>query len=965
MLTLFIVAMMIPWNLSGASAADATPSDQPAQEEPATSTEVPVSTEIPAEPTATDVPVEPTAASTQIPTEVPTEVTESDFESAANIPVVFVYFFVCEDDARIGTADMQWENGEFSGAGTAENCRAASDVYPDPSATVTLTNINTDDVYNFDLTGDTGASKYDEVIAGIYEVSYTSFAGSRTFPEQLALTGYDYEQVISIQEYVAESAPVLPAPDDTDVDGLFLSCRDVTRAETTDFEIASFSAASSADLCVAPMYYGSVTITISGTTAEGTPYGPVSTPVENDGLFEFNDLPAGTYTLTESVYGNSSEEFVVVGGAVADTYFTVRIYYGTTPEYNPTITVSLITCHDVDRAGTVDYVSVIIDGYLAADSCIAQFDPLDDPLDLTVRDAEGTIVDVIPLQGNFDTVPLDGPNTSGSYTIQLEGYAESEPFVIGNSQIVQFVATLYVNDPIEVPEPGVGEGAIGVTILHCTSAELEGQIDYVINQDFGGVAQGECEASLLPDGAVFLFKYANTGDTEPESVTLLSSFLTETFSIVDAGYYRLGYSDSSFVEPTELSEEFVVEYGEATVALVYVYTAPVDTSTLIIRKDICYNDDKALTTEFFVQQGDSLLDGLLIATDDTTECRVATALDGTFTFILTDVNTGASISTAGSSTSILPVAIGSLSGVPSGTYTMTEVVAGVTRTSDPFTIDASAGDYSVLVRNYLEGDIPDLDGDGGQFILWAYDCINDAKAGTSEFFYNPGIVGDINEFPGPQGGGFASSAEDATTENCVASDQYEFQLEGDEIPEGFSAAAVYPMISGASVPGVANDDFGFIYTSSIDGFTPANMPAGEYVIRETTTGSLSEPIFIGASTNIGGFYRFAAAPTPTPEPTSTPGPSPTATATIDPSITPTVGTGTVVPGGDPDDGDGDDPRATAPAGDPGDGSGGVTTLPSTGQGQAQSWNGLLQILLLTGLALILLAAGIRQRGHRS
>jgi hypothetical protein len=955
-----MVAMMIPWNLSGASAADATPPDQPVQEAPAT--EIPASTEVPV---ATDVPVEPTATtpSTEVSTAtsetLPTETSEPEMSAALILQEVEVEFLLCGNDDRIGQTDLQFFGGAFSGAETSQQCVPANGV------TVTLTDITgVSGPYEFNLgPGQAYAEQFGEVAEGTYSVSFDAAGlSSGTLAEQVVLTyegSDDGYYKIAIQYFVEMDPEPDPIPvDQGRVDGEFASCRNEERAGQTDFVISAFTALSDSDLCERAEQ-GQASFTLEGTTSAGAPYGPNNESISFDGKFDWDSVPFGTYTITESIYGNESEPFTVGGSNGNSPSVLIRNYYGTEPDLNVPLRVTLHVCADPLRAGEVDYLAVDITEFVGTASCALFELPLaGDGIDLTLFDSEGNPASTDNLAYSGDTYTIHD-RVPGTYTAQLASYegsdsTPSQPFELVSGQHLLLEVFLYVDaEPVIDPVPIGGEAYLGGEVAYCTSDELAGQVQYLIDADYSGAATGECVASTDTGGVVFVHRYENSGDPDPvESWTypvVQSQFVGDPFEGLPAGIYRVGYAPSAFSEPIELSLEFPLYDSSSAWITVYYFGAEVETSVLQIRKDICYSDAKAGTTDFFFQQEEI---GLFYATDETTQCRVATLLDGQFTFTLTNVDTLQSVEATGY---VFPVTLAFMGGIPAGTYTLTEEIAGLTRTSEPFAFDPGGGDYSVLVRNYVAGEMPSTEEpqDGG-IMLWAYDCVSDAKAGTSEFYYNPGIVGTdpIGELPLLESQGEFSAAG---VENCVAAGQYTFALDDLAPPDDVSGAAVYPMIQGPT--GQEH-----VHVTSMDGITPGNMPAGTYVIRELTTGSVSEPIDITIPITISAFYRFAAAPTPTPTATT----EPTVTPTVDPSVTvtPTIETGTVEPGGDPDDDAtatadaSDDATATAEAG------GSVTTLPSTGQGQAQSWNGLLQVLLLTGLALILLAAGIRQHGRR-
>lgn len=189
-----------------------------------------------------------------------------------------------------------------------------------------------------------------------------------------------------------------------------------------------------------------------------------------------------------------------------------------------------------------------------------------------------------------------------------------------------------------------------------------------------------------------------------------------------------------------------------------------------------------VNVEFLVCADDDWIDegelqfggGEFEAAETAIQCRPADGVTITFTdvngvFGPYDVETG---ETYMSFNALIPVVLVVLGAVPAGTYTLTEVFIGATRVSDPFEIMPDGGDSSVIVRNHTSEDEPEFEGEGSTLLLWAYDCVNDAKAGTSEFYYNPGIIGDAFDegFPFPGGEIPLIETSDfsaASTESCV------------------------------------------------------------------------------------------------------------------------------------------------------------------------------------------------------
>ena len=917
-LSLIFVLSAIPWANSIALADDATPPSEPTAEVEVPTEAVDPPTVEPTAPPAVEPTVEPTAeiVSSTTPEPTATETTiptsEPEIGAAASVFDARVSFLVCQDNERAGQTAIEVDNGDIQSASTGENC-TSSLVALGSHVTVTLTNVDTAEEFDFVFDGTTLENKYNEVELGTYQLTYVStnpgFPPNYAFPGTITLDSSDYYAQIDIQYFVTEQADpnVIPEGSVTFY-GRFRACEDATRAGQTDYLVAGYFATDSADKCEYPVNSGMVSLTLEGFDYDGVAIAPITVPVSYGGSFEFGTIPNGTYQITESVHGNQSEPFVLTDDVSLTPQVLVHSFFADEAIYNSSLQLQLVVCDDADRAGEVDYLVTNVTGHIIGlSTCLQLTDYLLLPIGVTVRDSTDNIV----YTGDLTEAPfyLYVPGlTPGFYTIQLDGEAESQPFELVKDHAHEARIALYVDDPEAFPDPtSIDEPELHGSLAFCTTDGPVEVVDYHIDVDFTAISTSECVSDSNAVGVMTLYRYENSGDAEP-----VESWVEEVdgghFYFGDddlkPGFYRLGFSPSSFQEPATRSDEFPMFEQGSNSANVFVYTPAPDVAMIVIQKHICYDAERGGTTEFYVHKDIDLTN--IIAVDTTITCKAASVEDGDYIFTLTNVESNETTIADANFDEILEFTIGA---VPSGTYTLTEKVGDVTAVSDPFVIDSSGNDYTIIVRNYLDQEFPDSEGEGGTLRLHAYDCVSDDKAGTSEFFFVP--------FLDSEGGASVDDASltaaAALVENCVPAPQYAFELEND-LPEGsVSAAAVYEMIPLEDDPFIHEPDF------SVDF---GQLPPGDYVIRETVTGSESDQIVINQQFNQAYFYRFLPAPTETPEPTLPTDPDPTATP------------------------------------------GKVTELPSTGQGQPQTFSGPLQILLLTGMSMILLAAGVRRTSRR-
>lgn len=962
------------------TATATTESEQPAETEPPAPTDEPVATE---EPIATDIPPtatqptvteEPAATEITAPT-VPTEVEstatatepeESEFSSADTVPYFTITLQVCGNDARDGQLEFLF-SGDITAADTSIQCRAVGDAFPGSTVTVTLQNEAFGPyVASFSFSG-RQFEFFDEIEEGTYGVTVATQPGGTaningslngTITLDAAAGGF-FGQRLDVY-YYTEEVPTLPTtPGSGGVYGQVTNCLDPGRAGETDFFIDGFVAAD-AEQCQQISSPGQTGLTLTGMPVEGGTYGPVTIEVGFGGSFYLDDVPYGTYTLTELATGNPSLPFQIGITTSAFPQIQVVNYFEAAPEPFPVIQVQKLVCGNAERAGEVDYVVVTLTGFGVAETCLVQ--PSAEEFTITLRSTDGTFEQSLTVPASFQVANYFTAVPPGTYTVQEDGQPPSEPFTVAPNDQIALEVINYVEPTTDQPPP-TGEGSVLFfgNLAYCSSVERDGEVDFIIDsqqppQPTGGAisaaATGECDYGGPTPGIITLTRYADAAGTQPiDSQETDNQFGSFFFGELPPGYYRLGFQPTAFADPV-MSDVFPLYESSFTIAIILVYQGE-QAAPVYVMKEFCFDPLRDGETDFHVES-----EGFNFGAVETTTCRLYEEGDEPIEFTLTNTDTGDAVTISAGPFS-------SNTSLPPGTYTLTEASASLSATSDQFTIELNDSGYTIFVRNYNSEPIVNPNPqEQVSLVLSSFNCVDDARDGEFDYFFTPGQ--DIVTT-----GDSAFNAAANQTEECAPSGPGEYAFEligGPEVVDQFAAAATYPL---SPVPGDPNVYF-------VDNAGESTVPAGGYVIRETTTGFTSDPLVIDARFNEARFYVYAAAPTPTPTatatPTGTPDPSATATATpVDPgaTATPTEPGGFVIPGGDDDDpgddGDGGDDSEDGGNGDgtgggdgTGAGDGSVSQLPSTGQAQAgSSTGGSLLLGTLSATALLLLIAAFR------
>jgi hypothetical protein len=937
--------------LAPAAAQSVGPGGSPPTTEPTATTAPPTESPAPTETTAPVATETPIPTETAIPTEIveptpsPTEEPEGDFEAAA-VSMLQMHFLVCEDTARVGQTDFLF-SGEFAAAGTALDCAPPIAQFPG-GVQVILTPLagGPNIVFEFGVSDFYFWGGFE---AGEYTVTAQDTAtGGTVYSATMASTiNLPDQSNTSLNVYYFIADPVIPDPPPGEgtafLAGNLAYCIDPARDGQTDFFISdAFGAAAEASSCDYNVTVGQDSMTLTQVSGP-VPYGPVTQSVAF-GSFYFDEVPHGTYTLTNGSTGNVSEPFDLSYPWVGDPNAQVVNYYAAAPEPYPLVGVQKYLCGDADRAGEVDYLIIAMSDLFAADTCMVE--PPTGEYTFTLRSTDGAYEQSLTVSALMNLVFFPEV-TPGVYTIQEEDQPPSEPFTVTADSEIVILASNYVEpSAVEEPPSGTNPRQFFGAYVYCNSAERDGEVDFRIMTRFGGAATGECLYGEASPGSITITLYSDeAGTVEVDSQTVNGVDGSFYFFDLLPGYYRLSFQASTGATPA-VSDVFSIHEDGFANGIIFIYQ-DVQAAPVLVDKEFCFDPSRDGETDFFIESALPIFD---VEATSTITCRPANSGDEEIGLTLTNTGTGDALTTEIGEFSESSAFFGA---VPAGTYTLTETSTTHTATSDPFSIELGGSGYTIFIRNYtsepIETGFPVADVD---LELWAFNCLNEARSGEFDYVF----------VPGESGGGESVSA--AATEECdpSAEGEYAFVLVGGPVTgSGISAQATYQL---TAIPGTPN-------AYVIDNGGSDVVPAGTYVIQETTTGFTSDPLVIDSVGNSASFYVYPAAPTPTPTdvPTETPLPTePGATATpTDPgtTVTPTATEdgGLVGPGGDddgtPDSEDPDDDNDGIP--DAQD----VTRLPSTGQGSDGGMNPVL-LLGVSLLALLLLGAALRtgRRQHR-
>jgi|GEM_PF-4717879 len=796
------------------------------------------------------------------PTATTASLAADDTETqVASISGFTVHVDECTDSTRKGNTDFFF-SGDITAAGKrAVDCQPIEQYIDGAQVHVQLFN-DASAFYDVDI----DASGNAVFPSGIQPGTYTVWIGAgeeymATMPDQLVLEE-NGTYSLRIVRYVFIAGATGPVGLGTgSVSGIYYSCLDPSRAGTVDILINAVGAGDVGSNC---QPYGDAQARLQlATTSDtgGDPYS-ASVLVSPGGTFTFAAVPYGYgYTITDTLTNTASSTFPVGGDVGANVSLTMYSYHAAEPALLGTVNATLVTCVDPDRNGDIEFV--IDQPFSAAASCYYlhdyQYVP---PFTFTLESNSDTRSQSVP---GSDTLVTFAGMVPDTYTLNASVVpfdADSEPFELGNGQQVNIQVIHYVGGT-PTGNPGVGPGSISGTVRYCTSANHDGDVDFVIdNSAVSGVESGTSNCIFAgADQGVLTLSYL--GNDVTPATTPVQTFMTTTnvygsYSIgtgflggtLPLGWYQLSFRDSNFSEQVYQSDTFALASSfpspGTTVDILAYMPVPTGSAYFDVVKSTCFDPARDGEADFFINQ----FPAGEVDSAATWECTGGAYPAGTtLMFTLTDTATGDSVD----SIIIVPFLIGSISyrfvGIPAGTYTLTETISDLSGSrqvvSDAFTIDPGAGSYEMEVKNYTGISLPDDAAASPLFFsLEAFTCLNPDRAGEFEYFER-----GFDLFGSGSTGSAAFTASVTGTSACqaaTAADGFAFELES--VPADSSEPVAYPLVQ--------NPDAPWIYFSA----SGSPIPMGTYLIRETSRGLESDPVSIGGFGELIQFYFYQASP---------------------------------------------------------------------------------------------------------
>ncbi|PJJ62053.1 SdrD B-like domain-containing protein [Compostimonas suwonensis] len=266
---------------------------------------------------------------------------------------------------------------------------------------------------------------------------------------------------------------------------------------------------------------GGVTVTLTGTDAAGA-LDPVATTTSANGDYEFPQLLAGTYTITETqptAYGDGTETLGTSGGAVgSDSFTAITLPAGTSGTGylfgETTGSISLAIFHDTDGDGTRGAADPGLEGVSVT---------------LSGTDVLGTDVNIAA------TTSADGGHAftgllAGSYTI-----TETQPsgFADGSETLGTAGGVLTAPDSITQIELPGGTAATGYLFAE-KRGSLSGRV--WLDADTDGIEDSE-EAGVE---GVTVALYGGASASDPVTTVVTGADGDYVFLDLPAGSYRIG-----------------------------------------------------------------------------------------------------------------------------------------------------------------------------------------------------------------------------------------------------------------------------------------------------------------------------------------------------------------------------------------------------------------------------------------
>jgi hypothetical protein len=811
-LILALLVVLAAWPLA-TIAQDATPpfeqshelpqeqSHEPSAQQPPEEEQPQVVTEgeapLPVESPPVDAPQE------QVPAQSPqTSDQEGITAEQEGIAFVGLSFLQCENDVRAGEIDFLPSAPTVMSAAnsTSDNCTPLSD---DAYLEMYLVSIETEQLYlyeGFDLQVPPGPY----VVAGWINDSYGKSAAI-DLPDGTT----SFVQAIY---YTPESTPGDVEEGVGSVTVAVTQCDNWERAGELDFLISRPEMSTSAATDCLPVAVDAFSFTLVNADDPGTVLSPTSA---SGSEVAFTDVPSGSWYVAEGMTGNVSEIFTVSDGDVLQIA-VISYVEGPIDVY-----VERIVCEDDARAGTTDFIIDASSSSLAAraesSTCYAV------PPSGELPSASITLTNTDT--GDTYTASLDSGNATfdavskGTYvaTETLNGASvSSDPFVI-DLPGKQIRVIDYIESDRAQPEPGSGFGIISGNIYYCSSPDREeGDVDFIVaNQAFRTAgATSECESGGGATGGMLTLLPVDPGTGEPvaEGQAIWTDGVSFWQDITPAGTYILGYT-SPYTGETLFSDPFAIEHRTETVVDINVYAEPAFTTYLDVWKDICVDPDRAGTTSFQLITEE---EGFSVSAAEPSDCRYATSDDGKYTYTLTNLDTGESWTRT-----VLGGEGAMFDNLLAGTYTLAETHDGVTSTSDAFVLEPSIGQWHRMsVRNFIGErgwDEPPVNDAPSYIAIFSYGCANPNRDGGYEWFR----YGQVQT-------GEASLAASDVDKPAPTPDTSACQ----PVSSGDGIVFIAEPVDGGPAIEFYESAPGFFEQWETDG-----IPAGDYIITETSTGA--------------------------------------------------------------------------------------------------------------------------------
>jgi hypothetical protein len=429
-----------------------------------------------------------------------------------------------------------------------------------------------------------------------------------------------------------------------------------------------------------------------------------------------------------------------------------------------------------------------------------------------------------PFGNWFNEIP------SGTYII-TESADGMDPITSDAFQLLESgkrvrIINYFEEGPPPTPKPE-SPGSIYGLVLFCDNADRVGDVDFIISFDGGpmsaaavAAAVTPCDVPFGPSGVLMLYPFdLATMEIDEASGELIPISLFGNFSASDlpSGYYALGYVAPDTGDVT-ISRPFAVDEQLDLYIEINIFSAVMATGFIDVYKDFCVDPARVGEVAFQVNAPDDVfLPTITKQATASTECRFSNDGDGSFDFTLTNLDTGRTWTetlVGGGSTTF--------AGVPTGTYTLTESHEGNVHTSAPFSFEATLGNSSIYVRNFIaerDWEPGDINEENADVFVDAYVCVDVSRDGGAEYFHFGPVVGETG--PDLASGDVAAldTASSGSTAECreaTEDDGLQFSLvpadgAGDPIPFSF-------------------DGNGSYYPDA------ESVPSGDYLITEATTG---------------------------------------------------------------------------------------------------------------------------------